>query len=263
MQIKKMFAALMMLGSVFASEWPLTIYSEQYPPFNYVDENGQARGAAYDLLILILDDLQRPDLSRAIQFVPWARGYREAQVSPNTLLFTMVRNESREKMFQWVGPVFETSHALIGSRAFAATLPSPLSLIDLTAYSVGVVKNDIGELLIEQSNVRFARIESVSFPVQAAKMLEQERIELWSYGFDAARFIMSEGGVDPDDFQMIYRMKDNSALYYAFSLQTPRDIVLSFQDALERMKIPDPKTDLSPLESIKLKYKLADFLNEQ
>jgi len=250
------FAWLLWGSAAVASDWSLTVYSEQYPPYNYIDENGQGKGAAYDLLVLMLNDINREDLKSKIQFVPWARGYHETLVQPNTLLFSIVRNKDRDAMFQWVGPVFETSHALIGSKEIAQSLPSPVSLKDFSNFSIGVVNNDIGELLLQQSNIKFNNLEVVSFPHQAAKMLAQKRIDIWSYGYEPAQFLMKAEGIEEEDYQILYRLQDNSQLYYGFSLQTPKHIVQLFQDSLERMRQKDPDSSLSPIDELALKYQL-------
>lgn len=78
--------------------------TEQYPPYNF-EKNGKLRGIAVDLMVLMLDILGTEKGRGSITLVPWTRGYRRVQSTPNTCLFSMTRTETREKLLKWVGPI--------------------------------------------------------------------------------------------------------------------------------------------------------------
>jgi polar amino acid transport system substrate-binding protein len=52
-----------------------------------------------------------------IKLVPWARGYHLVQTTENTILLSTTRIEEREKMFKWVGPIFQNTSGLIAKKA--------------------------------------------------------------------------------------------------------------------------------------------------
>lgn len=238
-----------------ADHWSLQIYSEQYPPLNYINEQGKPTGVVYDLLVLMLRDMGRADLIDGIEFVPWARGYHEAQTRPNTMLFSMIRNPEREQDFIWVGPVTTTQNYLVGSKKLLETLSNPVQADELLELTVGVVRQDFGELLMREHPIlRFTKQEVVSTPRQAALMLEAGRIDLWSYGFPAAEWIMRDEGIDVSKFVSVYPMGGVRELYFSFNPQTDPKAISAFREALERVKRIDPNTGRSILQEVEQRY---------
>ncbi|MEJ2042909.1 MAG: transporter substrate-binding domain-containing protein [Reinekea sp.] len=258
----KLFAAyitlILLTGSLANAErWDLSIYSEQYPPFNFSENNNEAKGVTVDLLKRILVDIDREDLIEQIRFVPWARGYHYVTTAPNILLFAMARNPEREQLFHWVGPIMTTNFVLIGKQSLLDKFGGELTLEDITKLKVIVIKNDVGELILRQrKELTGISKEVVSTPTEAAKMLHFDRVDLWCYGIEAVQFIMKREGFDYENYQIIYPLDTQTTLYYAFSQQTPLEIVEQFQQSLDRMKMPD-ETGVSVLDQILINYGIS------
>lgn len=80
----------------------LVVYTEDYPPYNFPDENGEVAGRSAEGVRKILD---AAGLSYEIKLVPWARAITGVQSSETALIFSIVRIPSREENFTWLAPL--------------------------------------------------------------------------------------------------------------------------------------------------------------
>jgi hypothetical protein len=86
----------------------LVAYTEEWAPYNYA-ESTAAKGISTDILREACALAKRVC---EIHLVPWARAYKMASSTPNTLAFTMARTPEREKEFLWID---RSCRALLGS----------------------------------------------------------------------------------------------------------------------------------------------------
>ena len=88
----------------------LVAYTEEWAPYNF-SANGSVQGISTDILRAAC---QSEKLDCDIQMVPWARAYKIASSTPNTLVFTTARKPSRESEFLWVGPILPRTTWVFG-----------------------------------------------------------------------------------------------------------------------------------------------------
>ena len=75
---------------------PLMFITEAYPPYNFSDDN-ILRGIAVDLLVIASLNTEQPVQRGQIRLMPWARAYRTALHTPNSVLFATTRTAERER----------------------------------------------------------------------------------------------------------------------------------------------------------------------
>ena len=253
--------ALILLFSVStvmaAQPWSLDIYSEHYPPMNYLNEQGQPAGVVYEVVVHALHQLQRPDLIEQIRFVPWARGYHETLHTPNTMLFSIIRTAQREPHFIWVGPVYkQDNYYLIGRRSLFGKLKKPIKAKDLTGFTIGVMRQDYGQQAIEQHPVLSqAKREIVNTPAQAAQMLMAERVDLMAYSNHATEHALVQAGAKLEEFSAGYRLAVDIPLYLAFNPHTDPKIIQLFEQALEQVLRVNPDTDKTLVDELDSYYR--------
>ncbi|MBL4786114.1 MAG: transporter substrate-binding domain-containing protein [Cohaesibacteraceae bacterium] len=96
-------AATLMPGmSAFASATEVRILTEDFEPFDYM-EDGELKGIA---VAIVREMNKRVGYTGEIEVLPWKRAYKMTEKIPNVGLFSMARVGSREGKFQWVGPLF-------------------------------------------------------------------------------------------------------------------------------------------------------------
>jgi hypothetical protein len=76
----------------------LDFYTEQYPPYNMM-MSGEKQSISIAILREVLDVAETRKGIPDVEVVPWARGYKTALNTPNTVLFSTTRTTSREDKF--------------------------------------------------------------------------------------------------------------------------------------------------------------------
>lgn len=84
------------------SEYHLSVVTENWYPFNYLDENGVLTGRSTELVKAILEHANIPF---EIRVYPWQRSYSLARTQKNTLIYSIFRTPIREELFHWVCPI--------------------------------------------------------------------------------------------------------------------------------------------------------------
>lgn len=116
----------------------LNVVTENWPPYNYAQENGEVAGIATKVVKEILEEAK---LGYDIQVFPWARSYKLAQNQPNTLIYSIFRTPEREPYFHWFCPLIPD----LNMHFFALTesnINPILTLDKTTELRIGVVRED-------------------------------------------------------------------------------------------------------------------------
>lgn len=77
----------------------VTIYTEDFPPYNFITENNTVEGTATDIVRKVMEEA---GLDYDIRLMPWPRAYRAALEDKRTLIFSLARNQARENQFDWL-----------------------------------------------------------------------------------------------------------------------------------------------------------------
>ena len=149
---------------------PLTINTEEYPPFNYSDDQGQIIGSATRLL---RDALRQADIEANFRLLPWARAYTEARLRENHCVYSTTRTLEREALFHWVGPLVDNEWAAFSLAERGLNVDS---LSGLNAWRVGSFREDaIGDYVADSGiNVLLAPSERENIARLKAGLLDGE-----------------------------------------------------------------------------------------
>lgn len=211
----------------------LAFITEEYPPFNYTEEKTM-KGISVDTLDEMLKMAGSSKSRNDIGSLTWARGYSIAQNKKNTLFFSMARTEAREDLFKWVGPILQSEIVLIAKKGRNIQIDS-IAEINKSDYRVGAVLKDVGELSLLELGVNKERIFRFFNGVYLLQMLYLDKIDLMAYGRTVTAWNIKNLGYNPDDYQIVYRLKSVD-YYYALNKQTDDDIVAQLQYALDQIK---------------------------
>lgn len=95
-------SALLLSVVARAGATELVIYTEDYPPFSYADDNGDVIGAGTEKVRQVLD---AAGITYSFRLMPWARAVLFAEMQPNALIYSMTRTPSREARYDWLVPI--------------------------------------------------------------------------------------------------------------------------------------------------------------
>jgi polar amino acid transport system substrate-binding protein len=118
------------------SLFKLSVVTENWYPFNYLDKNGEIAGSSTKRLKSILEHANIPF---EIKLYPWQRSYSLARTQQNTLIYSIFRTPIREEMFHWVCPI--STKAIHSVYKLSKRVDIKINSInDLADYSINVTR---------------------------------------------------------------------------------------------------------------------------
>lgn len=221
--------SLMMATQTVAE--PLQLYTEEYPPVTF-SENGEVDGMATEV---VRELLRRLGEQASIQSLPWARGLQIVLRTPNTALYTTIRNPQREQQFKWVGPLVVSEDNFYALRGSGVQVSDPVQLHALGPIAVPRAWSTYQEL----RETGLPNLLPVNEPEQVFRMLKHGRVKVivadnlsfLAHGSQAQQvdFLASE------DVEAIYNHRTSYG-YIAFWRGTPDERVQRWQAELDTMK---------------------------
>lgn len=206
-------------------------YSEEYAPLNFSGEEGVPTGITVDLLQAMMHYLDEPFDPATIQILPWARGYRIIQEQPNTCLFGTNITETRRELFHFIGPAVDNWVTVIAPRAAALSINT---IDELSTLSIGVVREDIGELLLLEAGVEADLVRSDSAR-SLIRMLAAGRFEAIAYGELVTFWTLQTEGITPEDYETVYVLSEG-VMGYACHRDTDPTLLARLQQALDELR---------------------------
>lgn len=216
----------------------LVFITEEYPPYNYVD-NQQLAGISVELLEEMFAATKTPLSRQDIRVYPWVRGYELALSQPNTVLFSTTRTAARESNFHWVGPIAQDQVALLAHRNAPITIDSLADAIE-RGLTVAVIREDIGAQALLEANYPEHLMRSAIDNRSALHMLVRGRVDLWAYSVDVAQWIAESEGYANNSLIPAHTLSESS-LYFAINQATDSRLVSIMQQALERVNAGRPQ----------------------
>ncbi|EGA70213.1 hypothetical protein VISI1226_04325 [Vibrio sinaloensis DSM 21326] len=227
----------------------LQYLTEEYPPFNY-SEQQSVTGISVDLLLAASKAVGHEVNRSDIKVQPWPRAYRSALIRPNTVLFATTRTEAREMLFKWAGPIIQTRIVILAKRSKNIEVNHPM---DMAQYRIGVIRDDVGEQLLLGLGVpRDSMVES-SVPQTLAKQFAKDRIDVWAYEENVARWWLKKQGLTSEELQVVHILEEGE-LYYAFNLSVKDEVVKQLQTGIDRVKVERQASGLTTYQTIVSKY---------
>ncbi|MGH8355306.1 MAG: substrate-binding periplasmic protein [Pseudomonas sp.] len=226
----KRWAARLLMAALLpaaAAAADLQLFTEENPPFNFI-RDGQVTGLYPEVVAEIL---RRTGGHAPITLLPWARGYHKALHDADVGLFAMARTAQREKLFQWVGPLYLGGTAFYAKRGAGVRIDS---LADAKALDSILVTRDwiTHQMLIKRG---FANIKAVTAQESVARMLLRGRAPVMFVQTRSVPALMRKIGARASDVELIFSVTKNQG-HIAFSLGTSPDLVRRWQQALDEMK---------------------------
>lgn len=227
--MKKVFLILSLLTFVLSlNAEKIKLITEEYPPYNYTDGQ-QILGVTTDI---VQELFLRAKIDYELKVYPWTRGYNTVLKEKNTGIFSITFTEERKPLFKWVGPIVPTTVSVIAKKDKGIKISSPE---DFNSLKVGVVKDDIGEVLLKSAGVNDDAFQEVSSPAMNAKKINADRIDVVAYEENVMKWVLKSEGFNLDDYEVVYTLKEGE-LYLAFNKETSDEIIDKCQKIIDEMK---------------------------
>ena len=206
----------------------LRVMTEEYPPFNYTDTNGNLVGSSTEIVKAIITKL---GLDINIEVLPWAQAYDTVLLEPDAALYSMARTPERENLFMWVGPIGSYENWLYAKKG-SSTRVSSLDEAK-TVEGIAVVKDEAGQQkLAQQGFINFVYTDSTA---DGLKKLVAGQADLWLGTGADVELVAKKAGVDPAGIEAV-AFVHKVDLYIGFNKNTAYATILSWQTALDSLK---------------------------
>jgi len=210
----------------------LTMMTENWKPYNF-EQNGVVKGISVDILALMLKKTGSTQSRSEIKIYPWVRAYTLVKEKANTVIFSTTRTKQREKMFKWVGPIFNVEFNLYALKKKNIKINS---FKDLKKHKIGTLRGDVTEdLLVKYAGIQLSDLDRVYSNVANIKKLSAERVALIAESKNTLMTTYKEAGLNYDDFESVFIL-DKKNMYYAFHKETPDALIALFQKAFDEIK---------------------------
>lgn len=238
--VAKLFAQVMSLygfvlsAVLWAETAPLQVVTEEFPPYNYT-ENNKITGVSTEVVKAIVKELA---IQATFRSYPWVRAYNTALTKPNVLIYSIGRNEKREKLFKWVGVIAPAKFYLFTLKRRDDIQINELE--DAKQYLIGTFRESVREqYLLSKGFKKNVNILSYYDYKRGLTMLVNKRVDLWSMNELLAYYICKEMGYQPDKLlRTAYFLAELSpeGYYMAFNKDTDDNLVSKFKQGLETIK---------------------------
>jgi len=227
----------------------LSYLSENFPPYNF-GQSGNMSGVAVEILEILFDDLEINLTQADFELGDWATAYERVQNEKGTVLFSMVKNEERDGMFKWVGPIAPHKEVIISHSGAGIKIQEDA---DLNQYFFGVVEGYPSKNLLLDKGVDPGNIIGYPTVGELYEALLNFDIRCISYSEQANNLILGGMGEDPQDFEAVYTIHVDQ-LYYAFNKSVSNSLIDYFQSALDEISNDKDVDGSSTTEKILDRY---------
>jgi len=211
----------------------IQLFTEVSPPNNYhtgLTTERKSIGSSVD----IVNEIQKRDgYINKINITTWTDAYATVLYLPNSALFTTARTESREKLFQWVGPIdsYNTSFYTLTSSGIKITSLDQAKVLK----SIATPRNWYTQDYLVSNG--FKNIVTTAITTQEAfDQLINGEVEALFLKEPLVDWLFKSSG-KPEGFISKQYNAMNTKSYIAFSLSTPKTTVEKWQAHLDTMKL--------------------------
>lgn len=219
-----------------AQQWPkLTVVTEHWPPFNYINEQGMPDGIATRKLRHVLT---KAGFDYHIELQSWSRAYQQARDNPNVLIYTIFRSEERLDDFQWICPLIQTGGSEVYSLAYRIDI-QVASTEDLKSWITGVYASGWSHDYLTGSGLRQGEhLDVVSDEMANVRKLFANRVDLIVQEPDLIEGRLKQLGKTIDDIRPVFVLgdKESKTGCMAMSTDTSESIVTILRETLNSIK---------------------------
>lgn len=177
--------------------------------------------------------LKESGLKGESDFYPWSRAYQIALHEKNVLIGPFLKTRERESLFKWMDTPAYTSRGFL-YKLRKRTDIRIANLADAEKYRIGLSKNYALPKSLTDQGFRKNLEPAVSEEINLRKLFA-ERIDLIVMYEQGLGKKMEAAGLDIRQVEPAYLLYENET-YFAFSSDTPDEIVMQVADALVRLE---------------------------
>lgn len=212
--------ALFFGGSALSQDAELTVYTEDFPPYNYLSEDGEVIGSSTERVRQVLD---RAGLTYAIKMVPWSRAVQLAGSERNVLIYTLAKTPERDQHFDWLVPLMRSQYYLF-TRA-GDTRDVTIEGLKAGTFRVACVTANISCELLFKIGVPEDKLTKLpNQGILDLQMVLAGRADVYFNDRVGHAEQMTQAGYAPSSMREAMAVDYNGGFYLAAGFQLPYDL---------------------------------------
>lgn len=233
--IASLVAGMVMLCVAPAHSADLTAYTEEWAPYNYSEDNA-IKGISTDILRAMCATAK---LQCDIKIVPWARAYRSATSTANTLVYTTARKPAREHEFLWIGPILPRTTWVYARQGQEMHIRD---FSDLASQRVGVVREEASLQDLKTAGVPESSLVLQASNADVLRMLLGSMVDAMVDTEVGMQWNLRRAAVSPHAVTRLMKLSEEGAYYFALNKESDPALVHKLESALETLR-HDGKVD--------------------
>jgi polar amino acid transport system substrate-binding protein len=159
---------------------------DQFPPYQYLTPDGEARGSSYEVVRAVFERLGMPV---KVTFLPWKRAVSNTKKGIATGLFSRGYKKERESFDLYSNPISFATKGVIVRKTYAG--PPIASLADLHDLRVGAVAGFAANKFLDKAGISFAKVPKFD---NVIPMLANNRFDALYLTLETGQFLAAEAG---------------------------------------------------------------------
>jgi len=209
----------------------VTVLSEEYKPFQYWGKDNEPTGFGIELVTLLFNEAGITVKNNSIDIWPWSKAYKITLEKKNTALFMTVRNNKRENLFKWVGPLAPREMWLYKLKQ--RTDIQLQNLDDAKNYLIAGYKDSADTNYMQELGFN---VKVVSGQDRLTRMLVEKEIDLISSLELSMVARLKDQGLSYDLVEKATLLDGRFNYYLAINKKTDDNIVNKLHTALDKIK---------------------------
>lgn len=201
--------------------------TEDYPPYNYINANGELEGIFTDILLAVFQKLNLEINKNQIELVPWARLYNNLKTKNRYAAFSMTYTDERAKEFRIITTPLSTKISVM----VLAQNYEQLKALPLADLVLGVVREDIGHHLVNRSKLPSTLVPTTSAS-SMLKMLISGRVNAIAYAEEVAQFQLENLLLNDKKIVPLRVLENDASHGFVFHKNTPDCVVQLFHSTI-------------------------------
>ncbi|MCF7500225.1 MULTISPECIES: transporter substrate-binding domain-containing protein [unclassified Pseudoalteromonas] len=224
--------ACLYITPVVYAKHSVTIYTEQFPPYNFSNK-GYLEGINLRFVRAMCVDA---DIECRFVLLPWSRAYHLAQEEPMAGLVSTARIPDREPLFNWVGPMASSRNYFYRLKSNPQVNPRDLS--EVKDYTLGVVRDSIYEQFVE--NIGFENEQNLlkfSHYYECINLFFKGKLDLIIGSELSFHYQLMQYGYAGQEVVKLIELplNDTTGNFLALNKNMPKEIVEQFQNSYQKL----------------------------
>lgn len=200
----------------------IEIYTEVWPPYQFIDENNNLDGIAVNQVQGVLNKL---GWRYNTHILPWARTYQSTRRKANSLIYSITRTPEREKQFHWI-------YQLDNVKTYLLRLADRVDIEvndeqDILRYRLALRRDAASLSYFKSLGVDMTNnVILVNNSEQALKLVAHGRVDFYPITNTGFLPIIANSNFRPELFTFAFELKDlGSQIYLAANIDSDKQLI--------------------------------------